>query len=69
MAEDNEDAKALSDAITKHPAIEAYGVTGAMHQAVIQHLFFIRGHGWEKYVEKMKEKDPKDAEEQEQPQA
>lgn len=45
MAEDNEDAKALSEAVTA----VSDDVTGAMHQASIQHIMYIRKNGWEKY--------------------
>lgn len=48
IAEDNEDAKALSEAV-----IDASGrdCTGAMHQQAIQHILWIRKNGWDKYVE------------------
>lgn len=49
IKEDNEDAKALSNA-----ACEGRDVTGAMHQAVISHIIFISKNGWPKYVEEMK---------------
>lgn len=47
--EDNDDAKALSKAVVD----AAKDCTGAMHQAVIGHIFFVRKHGWQKYVEMM----------------
>lgn len=48
--ETNEDAKALSKAV-----IDGAGgdCTGAMHQAVISSIFWIRKNGWEKYVKEM----------------
>jgi hypothetical protein len=51
IMEDNEDARALSDAVVK-PSDDC---TGAMHQAAIGHVLYIHKHGWEKYVEKMKQ--------------
>lgn len=54
ITEDNDDAKALSAAV-----VDASGgdCTGAMHQAVINHCFFIHRNGWERYVEEMSKKD------------
>ena len=49
---DSEDAKALEVAILKASKGEA---TGAMHQAVMQRLFFIGEHGWERYCEVLRE--------------
>lgn len=46
---DNEDSKEFDKAIMK--GIE--DATGAMHQAVISHIFFIKANGWDKYVEMM----------------
>ncbi len=43
------DTKALSEAVSK--AIP--GCSGAMHHAVINHLMFIKGNGWDKYCEEM----------------
>lgn len=49
IAEDNEDAKALSKAM-----VDAAGgdCTGAMHQATVSHVLWIRKHSWKEYVEK-----------------
>ncbi len=53
VIEDNEDAKALSKAVTD----VTNDCTGAMHQAVISHIFAIRKIGWDAYVTKMSEKE------------
>ena len=53
LAENNEDAKALSDVVTKH----VDGCTGAMHQAVISSCLFIKKEGWDKYVDAMSKED------------
>ncbi len=47
--EDNDDAKALSKAITA----DSEDCTGAMHQAVISRCLWIKANGWDKYVEAM----------------
>ena len=47
--DDNKDAKKLDKAIMK--GID--DATGAMHQAVVSHIFFIRKNGWDKYVNEM----------------
>ncbi len=47
IMEDNEDAKALSAAV----APKGSDMTGAMHQAAIEHILYIRKNGWEKYVQ------------------
>jgi len=49
IMEDNNDAKALSDAVTTGNS----DCTGAMHHAVIASILWIREHGWDKYVEEM----------------
>lgn len=51
--EDNEDAKALSKAVCQ-PGEEGGGATGAMHQAVVSHLMYIKAKGWEAYVEQLR---------------
>jgi hypothetical protein len=51
---DSKDAKALSEAVTKN--IDG-GCTGAMHQAVMQHLFYIYYHGIEKWKKKVTKDD------------
>lgn len=55
---DNKDAKALSKIVTEAPDPNE-GVTGAMHQAVIESILWIKANGWEAYVKKMSEKEPK----------
>lgn len=47
IIEDNDDAKALSDAVVS-VTDEA---TGAMHQATVGHCLWIRANGWDAYVE------------------
>lgn len=54
LEEDNDDAKALSAAVVA-PAEAGGGASGAMHQAVVSHLLFIRANGWTAYVAKMRE--------------
>lgn len=49
--EDNEDAQKLTEAVVG----VALDCTGAMHQASIQHILWIRKNGWDKYVEKKTE--------------
>jgi len=51
--EDNEDAKELTKAIVAPCNGDC---TGAMHQAAVSHVLFIRKNGWDKYVEEMSEK-------------
>lgn len=59
----NEDAKRLDEAmlaaefIGPHgtPQRAGEGASGAMHQAVVNHAFFIRANGWEAYVEALRE--------------
>jgi hypothetical protein len=50
ISEDNDDAKALTKTV-----IDASGgdATGAMHQAVISSIFWIRENGWDAYVAEM----------------
>lgn len=55
LLRDNEDAKTLSK-IVCDAANPDYGVTGAMHQAVIESIMWIRTNGWEAYVKAMSEK-------------
>ena len=55
--EDSEDAKTLSEVITD--AVDK-DCTGAMHQAVMQRLFFIKANGWDKYVEELAAKKSED---------
>lgn len=52
LSQDNDDAAALSRAMVaaadaKYPD---GGVTGAMHQATVSHVLFIRKNGWDRYV-------------------
>jgi hypothetical protein len=58
--EENADAKSLSSYITAD-AITGGDCTGAMHQASISHIMFIRKNGWEKYCEEMSKPDDKQA--------
>lgn len=55
LMEDNDDAKSLSEAVVAAANGEC---TGAMHQATIGHVLFIRKNGWEKYVEEMSKPEP-----------
>lgn len=67
ILEDNDDAKALTNAVMNAPfinpdtgkqtTVREYGATGAMHQAAISHCLFIRKKGWSKYVEEMSKLD------------
>ena len=50
IGEDNEDAKALTKAVVG--VIE--DSTGAMHQAAISSILWIRKNGWDAYVKAMK---------------
>lgn len=52
ILEDNEDAKALTKAVVDASDGD---YTGAMHQAVISSIFWIRKNGWSAYVAKMSE--------------
>ena len=52
LDEDNDDAKALSKAVVD-AAETLGGATGAMHQAVISSIFWIRKNGWDAYVAEM----------------
>ena len=54
--DNNEDAKSLDSAIMD--GID--DCTGAMHQAVVSHIFYIRKNGWDKYVEEMEKKSCQD---------
>lgn len=54
--EDNQDAKDLSDAVVKGSGGDC---TGAMHQAVISHIFFIRKNGVEKYLQELNAEEAK----------
>ncbi|HET6717110.1 MAG TPA: hypothetical protein VFG90_08255 [Nitrososphaeraceae archaeon] len=54
--DDNEDAKKLSDVLITTVS----GCSGAMHQAAISHIFFIKRNGWEKYKQEMMSKEKKD---------
>lgn len=47
IMEDNQDAKDLTAAMIA----VCDGCTGAMHQATVSHVLWIRKHGWEKYVQ------------------
>lgn len=70
ISEDNDDAKALTKATMDAKIIKDNGktircgdeATGAMHQAVISSIFWIRKNGWQKYVETMSKETPKERE-------
>lgn len=47
IAEDNDDAKALTAAVI---APTKGDCTGAMHQAAISHILWIKAHSWDEYV-------------------
>lgn len=58
---DNEDAKYLTQATMDAKVLidgkvvrAGDDATGAMHQATISHILWIRHHGWDKYVEESK---------------
>ena len=57
IMEDNADAKALSKAVTD----ATDDCTGAMHQAVISSIFYIKKNGWDKYVKEMSRSEVKHA--------
>jgi len=50
IIEDNDDAKQLTKAVVDAADNDC---TGAMHQAVISSILWIRKNSWEKYVEAM----------------
>ncbi len=52
VIDETEDDKELSDIIIKASGDDC---TGAMHQAVISRIMWIRNYSWKNYVEKMKE--------------
>lgn len=52
IAEDNDDAKALSEAVVS--ACDDH--SGAMHTATIAHVLHIKNVGWDNYVREMKKK-------------
>lgn len=53
IEEDNDDAKALSAAVTS----SVPNCTGAMHQAVVSACLFIRVRGWDEYVRQMSKRE------------
>ena len=63
--DNNADAKRLDEAIAnakvtvdgKKFTVDEYGYTGAMHQAAVSHIFYIKKNGWDKYVEEMSKKE------------
>ena len=57
--EDNDDAKALSQAIFDGSGDDC---TGAMHQAVVSACLYIRKQGWEKYQKAMSKRISKEGE-------
>jgi hypothetical protein len=48
---DSDDAKALSKVV----ANAAEGCSGAMHETVMQRLFFIAKNGWDEYCRELRE--------------
>ena len=44
-------AKAMEKAVME--SVKGQGATGAMHQAVMDRLFYIAKDGWDKYVERL----------------
>ena len=54
ISENNDDAKSLSDAVVAPTKNEC---TGAMHQAVISHVMWIKQHSWDEYVAEMTKED------------
>lgn len=50
---ENAQAKELDTAIVDDPRLKKFGVTGAMHQFVINHLAFIHHKGYEKWCEEL----------------
>lgn len=62
ISEENADAKALTKAVLDAPmlidgksaTVGEYGATGAMHQATITAILWIRRNGWEKYCSEMR---------------
>ena len=57
--DDNDDAKALDKVLLEAAKNDC---TGAMHQACVGHIFYVRKNGWEKYCEEMRKKDDSDHE-------
>lgn len=61
MVDDNADAKKLDAAMMDAEIVYGNGerercgdnATGAMHQAVVSHAFYVRKNGWESYVGQM----------------
>jgi len=53
ITEDNADAKALSEAVVKAANGDC---TGAMHQAAISHVLWIRKNGWDRYCVESRER-------------
>ena len=54
---DSDDAKEMETAVMA----VVDDCTGAMHQAVMQRLFYIAKNGWEKYCEEIREHEKKEA--------
>lgn len=57
LSDNNEDAKKLDDVVMD---VVNRDCTGAMHQAVVSSILYIKKQGWDKYVEDMSK--PKEAE-------
>src|SRR5215207_467676 len=50
MLSDNADAKALDAAMLASPTVKEFGATGAMRQAVVQHLHYISHHSYSEWL-------------------
>ena len=53
ITEDNADGKELSEAVVKAANGDC---TGAMHQAAISHILWIRNNGWDQYCAEMRKR-------------
>lgn len=58
FSEEPPDGKRLDDAIMNDPTLKEYGVTGAMHQSVINHLSYIHKNGYDKWLHDASEDNP-----------
>jgi hypothetical protein len=59
MVPDSDDAKALEKAMMAADKDKA--ATGAMHHVVMSRLFYIEANGWEKYCERLREREADEA--------
>lgn len=51
ITDKNKHCRVMQKAMLK--PVKEYGVTGAMMQASLSHIMYIRRHGWDKYVKEM----------------